>query len=375
MRLSALFSCLPLSLAAHLTISIPSSPPLLSNPSTLPPTTHATLLGPDGTIHSSRLTRQNTITFSSLASGSHLLSIFTRDYTFPQYRIDVTPLSQSTPSDPKEAIEIVQTFRGNEWGNKGQVYGSGNDTVTIALSPNAKKEFYAQRQGFSALSILKNPMILMALVSAGLVFGMPYLMDNSKSFSCACGVLMGRKRGRVLWLTLGQWMRRPRRSLRRRRRVIRLLGVMRRLLCRTLISRDGWPERPPGAKEARKRRREGRNRYGRVIGEKIYDREDNTSNGKCIALLLDMSFVSRGEQLPLAVYMLIPKLLVGVHDEKPGRLSGEPDNELKCPAFEIWPRSALTPQISQLSTSMLSPCGASPPSLFSNVVSNHSLIS
>ncbi|TKX27484.1 hypothetical protein C1H76_0321 [Elsinoe australis] len=178
MRLSALFSCLPLSLAAHLTISIPSSPPLLSNPSTLPPTTHATLLGPDGTIHSSRLTRQNTITFSSLASGSHLLSIFTRDYTFPQYRIDVTPLSQSTPSDPKEAIEIVQTFRGNEWGNKGQVYGSGNDTVTIALSPNAKKEFYAQRQGFSALSILKNPMILMALVSAGLVFGMPYLMDN-----------------------------------------------------------------------------------------------------------------------------------------------------------------------------------------------------
>lgn len=30
------------------------------------------------------------------------------------------------------------------------------------------------------LSILKNPMILMGLVTMGIVFGMPYLMDNSE---------------------------------------------------------------------------------------------------------------------------------------------------------------------------------------------------
>ena len=33
----------------------------------------------------------------------------------------------------------------------------------------------------NVLSIFKNPMILLGLVSMGVVFGMPYLMDNSKS--------------------------------------------------------------------------------------------------------------------------------------------------------------------------------------------------
>ncbi|PNS21460.1 hypothetical protein CAC42_1239 [Sphaceloma murrayae] len=180
MHLSTLLSALPLSLAAHLTIAIPPSPPLLPNPSTLPPTTHATLLGPDGALLSARLTRQNTLSFPSLGPGSHLLTLFTRDFTFPQYRVDVTPLSPSDASSPspKESITLVQTFRGNEWSNKGPLYGSGNDTLTVSLSPSAKKDFYMQRQGFSALSILKNPMILMAVVSAGLVFGMPYLMEN-----------------------------------------------------------------------------------------------------------------------------------------------------------------------------------------------------
>lgn len=33
----------------------------------------------------------------------------------------------------------------------------------------------------NVLSILKNPMILLGLVSMGIFVGMPYLMDNSKS--------------------------------------------------------------------------------------------------------------------------------------------------------------------------------------------------
>lgn len=43
----------------------------------------------------------------------------------------------------------------------------------------------------SPLSLLKNPMILIAVVGLGFVFGMPYLMDSSKlsllSFPCANG--------------------------------------------------------------------------------------------------------------------------------------------------------------------------------------------
>ena len=34
----------------------------------------------------------------------------------------------------------------------------------------------------SPLSLLKNPMILIAIVGLGFVFGMPYLLDNSTPF-------------------------------------------------------------------------------------------------------------------------------------------------------------------------------------------------
>lgn len=44
-----------------------------------------------------------------------------------------------------------------------------------------------ERAGFSPLSLLKNPMILIAGVSMIIVFGMPYLMDNSKSMSLLSG--------------------------------------------------------------------------------------------------------------------------------------------------------------------------------------------
>lgn len=40
------------------------------------------------------------------------------------------------------------------------------------------KEFYQEREAFSVISLFKNPMILMAVVSLGLILGMPYLMDN-----------------------------------------------------------------------------------------------------------------------------------------------------------------------------------------------------
>lgn len=51
----------------------------------------------------------------------------------------------------------------------------------IEARPLGTKSYYQDRGGFDALSFLKSPMILMALFSMGLIFGMPYLMENSKS--------------------------------------------------------------------------------------------------------------------------------------------------------------------------------------------------
>lgn len=48
----------------------------------------------------------------------------------------------------------------------------------ISVKGAGSKIFFVERPAFSVFSILKNPMILMGLVTMGIVFGMPYLMDN-----------------------------------------------------------------------------------------------------------------------------------------------------------------------------------------------------
>lgn len=40
------------------------------------------------------------------------------------------------------------------------------------------RDYYEARAGFSPLDLLKNPMILIAVVGLGFVVGMPYLMDS-----------------------------------------------------------------------------------------------------------------------------------------------------------------------------------------------------
>ena len=173
--LATLLFSVALATAARLTISIPPSPPLLPNPATLPSSTHAVLLGPPGIRYDVPLRRDNTFIFPSLETASYLLSIHSRDHFFPPLRIDVT----SVEGRNEQTISAWQTFRGNEWSNKGPQYGTGEGELSIEVRPMGEKQFYQERQGFSLVSFLKSPMILMALVSVLMIFGLPYLMDNS----------------------------------------------------------------------------------------------------------------------------------------------------------------------------------------------------
>jgi len=78
-------------------------------------------------------------------------------------------------------VEVWGTFRGNEWGNKGEAVSITADSDGVWGFEGrvlGGKEYFMERSGFSPLSLLKNPMILIAGVSMVVVFGMPYLMDN-----------------------------------------------------------------------------------------------------------------------------------------------------------------------------------------------------
>ncbi|KAJ3943732.1 uncharacterized protein N0V96_006664 [Colletotrichum fioriniae] len=74
-----------------------------------------------------------------------------------------------------------ETYRGNDWDNKGEAYaakdfeGGGKGFEVRVLG---QKNYFVERSKFSILTILKNPMILLGLISMGIFLGMPYLMDN-----------------------------------------------------------------------------------------------------------------------------------------------------------------------------------------------------
>jgi len=140
--------------AANLTVSIPSSPPLLPNPASLAPSTHAVLIGPPGVQYEAPIRRDNTFIFPDLAEASYLLTVHSRDYFFPPLRVDVTKAADGTQ---QETVQAWQTFRGNEWSNKGPFYGSGTGGLRIQIQPSSQKNFYQDRGGFNIIDFVKSP--------------------------------------------------------------------------------------------------------------------------------------------------------------------------------------------------------------------------
>lgn len=205
----SLLGAAALASAAKLTVNIPPNSPALPNPATLPASTHATLIGAPGIKFSAPLRRDNTFVFDSLPESSYLLAIHSRDHFFPPYRVDV---GHTEGEAAQEIVHVWQTFRGNEWSNKGPYLGSAQGELRVDIRPAAQKDFYQSRGGFSVMSIFKNPMILMGLVSVVMIFGMPKLMENSTSIEktiCGIACLKDDLSDHL------QWMRRPRRKWRR----------------------------------------------------------------------------------------------------------------------------------------------------------------
>lgn len=247
--LLSLFSAAILASAAKLTITIPPSPPALPNPAALPPSTHAVLIGAPGIKHSAPLRRDNTFVFESLPESSYLLAIHSRDHFFLPYRVDVGhPKSDAA----QEVIHVWQTFRGNEWSNKGPHLGSAEGELKIEVRPAAQKDFYQARSGFSVMSIFKNPMILMGLFSVVMIVGMPKLMENSKCYRTSrCGTY-----GEGRFTDLLQWMTRRRRSWRRSSRTHSEAAEKLRAKCRTSTWLDSCLESPAVALAKRSRHKD-----------------------------------------------------------------------------------------------------------------------
>ncbi|KAF9633904.1 hypothetical protein BFW01_g4799 [Lasiodiplodia theobromae] len=121
----------------------------------------------------------------------YLLSVHGRDHLFENLRVDVEEAVDYEGKDGEEKkgaagkkvekVRAWQTFRGNEWANRGEKRGESSakgGEMLAEVRVLGRKEYYQERSGFSPLAFLKNPMILMGVFSLALIVGMPYLMDN-----------------------------------------------------------------------------------------------------------------------------------------------------------------------------------------------------
>lgn len=169
--------------AAILRIQIPPSS-LLPSPNSLPASTHATLTSGTSPQLDVPLRRDSALEFRDLTiPGSYLLDIFSCDFTFAPYRVDVITKDGAAVIDG-----VWETYRGTRWEDKGPLLGGASadpaslptnpQIVTVSAKVLTKKSFYEERPGFNPMGLLKNPMILLAIVALAITFGMPKLMEN-----------------------------------------------------------------------------------------------------------------------------------------------------------------------------------------------------
>lgn len=147
MHPSVFLVALPLALASHLRISIPPST-VLPNAAILPPSTTATLTTLSK-VYTAPLRADSTFDFRNVSSGSYLLDVHCHTYGFAPLRVDVL---ESIQQEQGDEVVVCGTFRGNEWGNKGEVISvssvvPGEKIWGFGVKAVGPKEYLIQRQG------------------------------------------------------------------------------------------------------------------------------------------------------------------------------------------------------------------------------------
>lgn len=103
----------------------------------------------------------------NVVPGIHLLDVQSHTHLFSQVKIQ---LLEGTTEEEALGIKCIE-----------YAYpGASKQAIPhpLILTAHAQYQYFEPRQGFSVYSILKNPMLLMMLFSAVLMFFMPKMMEN-----------------------------------------------------------------------------------------------------------------------------------------------------------------------------------------------------
>jgi hypothetical protein len=104
-----------------------------------------------------------TFAFYNVPPGVHVVDVTNHQYMFSQVKIQLVEDSMDAP----KCIQYAYP-------------GANKQPIDhpLVLTATATYEYFEKRPGFSILSLLKNPMLLMMVFSVGMMFLMPKMMEN-----------------------------------------------------------------------------------------------------------------------------------------------------------------------------------------------------
>lgn len=134
--------------AATVTFSIPPSPQI-PNPAVLPPSTHATLTAL-GASYAAPLTTDNAFVFRNVTPGSYLGDVHCATHGFAPLRVDVVSATAGDREgmiggDEGASLRVWETFRGNDWENKGEEIRPAVVGGAFPVKVLGSKVYYTER--------------------------------------------------------------------------------------------------------------------------------------------------------------------------------------------------------------------------------------
>lgn len=129
----------------------------------LPPLNSTLITLNDGEYTTYSTVTDGSFSFHHIPPGIHVLDVRSNFYHFSQIKIQILPNDVSNPN----CIEYVYP-------------GATKYAIQhpLTLTAHATFEFFEQKPSFSPFGILKNPMVLMMIVSVGFMVMMPSMMQN-----------------------------------------------------------------------------------------------------------------------------------------------------------------------------------------------------
>ncbi|KAJ3045474.1 hypothetical protein HDV00_009127 [Rhizophlyctis rosea] len=153
--------CAPILAATDVSGTLTSND-ILKDLSLLDPDTKVVL---NGGQRSAYVEKDGAFTLYGVPDGSHLLEVISHQYQFDKIRLDVA----------RDEVKASVTLLGTSWAVTGHLV-----PVPLELGARQKHEFFVPREGFNPMTLLQNPMMIMAVVSMGLVFLMPKMQPSEE---------------------------------------------------------------------------------------------------------------------------------------------------------------------------------------------------